>query len=113
MADAEFGEKAEALSRRTHRQDPVVTLAAENRGPGDSALLPRQPFIELAVDSVEVALIVEILETDRIMAGEWMRRGDHDHHPLTKQLVIVQAVVGMIGPTIDRDLKFIALEPLF
>src|SRR5579871_5889922 len=84
MVDAEFRQKAKTLSRGAHRQDPVVALAAENRRPCDAALLPGQPFIELAVDPVEVTLVVQIPEADRIWAGKRMRRCDDDHHPLTK-----------------------------
>ena len=58
VVHAEFREKAKAHSRGAHRKNPIVALAAEYGRPGDAALLPRQRFIELAMDPVEIALIV-------------------------------------------------------
>src|SRR3974390_1234668 len=61
VVDAEFRQKTEPHASRAHGQNPVVALAAIDGFPTDAVFLPGEPFIELAVDAIEVALVVQIL----------------------------------------------------
>src|SRR5208337_365409 len=112
VVDAEFRQKTEPHASRAHGQNPVVALAAIDSFPTDAVFLPGEPFVELAVDSIEVALVAQVLESDGVAFCEMMRRREHDHHALPKELQVVKPVVRVIGAAVDRDFEFVALETL-
>src|SRR3974390_316684 len=89
VVDAEFRQKTEPHASRAHGQNPVVALTAIDSLPADAVFVPGEPFIELAVDAIKVALVVQVLKSDRIMFGEMMGWREHDHHALPKEFQIV------------------------
>src|SRR6516225_4633638 len=59
----------------------------------------------LAIDAIKIALAVEIADAHGISCREVMARPQHDEELLAKQRKIMQPLVDLVRPAIDRRVQ--------
>src|SRR5206468_7184618 len=108
-----FGDEGEAQSRHRHALHPVVTVAAEDHARPAILLAEDAPRVaeKLALQPVDVRLVVQVGAAHSVLLVEGMAGTDADHEALFIEPAGVETFVDLLGLAVDRDIELALCQP--